>query len=99
MTLSLRRSWCAGALGPKGARVGVTFVPILLASLVPSTLLAKPTVVPVPFVQHDPTVPHPAYNGHPTTFKAISRGAGGCEAPKYRWDRWDLDGDGQSDPC
>jgi len=96
MTLSLRRSWCAGALGPKGARVGVTFVPILLASLVPSTLLAKPTVVPVPFVQHDPTVPHPAYNGHPTTFKAISRGAGGCEAPKYRWD---IDGNGTWDTC
>jgi len=49
-------------------------------------------VIPVPWVASDLTVPHAAYNGHATTFKAIARGGNGtylCE--------WDFTGDGTYD--
>ena len=48
----------------------------------------------VPYRAHDPAIPHPAYNGHPTTLKAIGRG--GCESPYFRWD---ADGNGTWDDC
>ncbi|MDY0062392.1 MAG: PKD domain-containing protein, partial [Myxococcota bacterium] len=49
---------------------------------------AKPQVIPVPYTLKDIKLPHPAYNKHPTTFKAIARpiGAEACETPLYRWD-------------
>jgi hypothetical protein len=49
-------------------------------------------VVPAPWVAHDLTVPHQAYNGHATTFKAIARGGSGS----YMYE-WDFQGDGQFD--
>ena len=49
-------------------------------------------VVPVPWVATDLTVPHMAYNGHATTFKAIARGGNGT----YFYE-WDFNGDGQYD--
>ncbi|MEK6608328.1 MAG: hypothetical protein AABZ30_11750, partial [Myxococcota bacterium] len=49
-------------------------------------------VVPVPWNALDPAIPHPAYNGHPTTFKAIARNLpGGCTYA------WDYEGDGAYD--
>src|SRR4051794_29723877 len=35
-------------------------------------------VIPVPWEPLDPSIPHQAYNGHPTTFKAIARGGDGA---------------------
>lgn len=49
-------------------------------------------VIPVPWVATDPTVPHLAYNGHPTTFKAIARGGNGSYTVE-----WDFDGNGVYD--
>ncbi|HVV82358.1 MAG TPA: PKD domain-containing protein, partial [Kofleriaceae bacterium] len=49
-------------------------------------------VVPVPWVATDLTIPHQAYNGHATTFKAIARGGNGT----YLYE-WDFDGDGHYD--
>lgn len=49
-------------------------------------------VLPVPLVAEDPTVPHLAYRGHATTFKAIARGGNGT----YLFE-WDFDGDGVYD--
>ncbi len=59
-----------------------------VARVVPSSLIT------VPYRAHDLAIPHPAYNGHPTTFKAISRGV--CENVYYRWD---INGDGTWDSC
>jgi PKD repeat protein len=49
-------------------------------------------VIPVPWVATDPSVPHLAYNGHATTFKAIARGGNGTWLVE-----WDFDGDGVYD--
>lgn len=49
-------------------------------------------VMPVPWVATDATVPHQAYNGHATTFKAIARGGNGT----YQVE-WDFQGDGTYD--
>lgn len=49
-------------------------------------------VLPVPLVAADPSVPHLAYRGHATTFKAIARGGNGT----YQVE-WDFDGDGVFD--
>ncbi|MCB9559102.1 MAG: PKD domain-containing protein [Kofleriaceae bacterium] len=46
----------------------------------------------MPWVATDPTVPHQAYNGHATTFKAIARGGDGNYTVE-----WDFDGDGTFD--
>ena len=54
-----------------------------------------PSLIPVPFRQHDPSIPHPAYNGHYTTFKAIARDMG-CETVYFRWD---IDANGTWDVC
>lgn len=52
------------------------------------------TVLTVPFKQHDLSIPHPAYNGQPTTFKAIARSSDPLAEFYYRWD---ADGDGNWD--
>ncbi|MBK7073894.1 MAG: PKD domain-containing protein [Myxococcales bacterium] len=49
-------------------------------------------VLPVPWVATDPTIPHQAYNGHATTFKAIARGGNGTYVVE-----WDFDGNGVYD--
>ncbi len=49
-------------------------------------------VIPVPWVATDPSVPHLAYSGHATTFKAIARGGNGTYLVE-----WDFDGDGVFD--
>ena len=49
-------------------------------------------VIPVPWDALDTTVPHAAYNGHATTFKAIARGGNGT----YQYE-WDFEGDGVFD--
>jgi PKD repeat protein len=49
-------------------------------------------VTPVPWVATDVTIPHQAYNGHATIFKAIARGGNGT----YQY-RWDFDGNGVYD--
>lgn len=49
-------------------------------------------VVPVPWVATDVTIPHQAYNGRATTFKAIARGG---SAPYLV--EWDFEGDGTYD--
>lgn len=49
-------------------------------------------VLPVPWVATDATIPHQAYNGHATTFKAIARGGNGT----YQVE-WDFEGDGTYD--
>lgn len=72
-------------------------VPVLVLTLLllPAQALAL-KVIPVPFVGANPGLPHHAYNGHPTTFKAIARDVpGGCTL-QYRWN---IDGDlvGQDD--
>ena len=41
----------------------------------------------------DPTIPHQAYNGHVTTFKAIARGGDGNYVVE-----WDPEGDGTYRP-
>lgn len=53
---------------------------------------AQLRVIPVPWVATDPTIPHQAYNGHATTFKAIARGGNGT----YQVE-WDFEGDGTYD--
>lgn len=50
------------------------------------------TVVTVPFDPTDRNVPHPAYNGAPTIFKAIARQGNGT----YTYE-WDFQGDGVYD--
>lgn len=47
-----------------------------VASLVLSSaaLAQNLQVIPVPWIAADATIPHFAYNGHATTFKAIARG-------------------------
>ncbi len=57
-------------------------------------LVGQPTVISVPFASSDPYIPHPAYNGHPVTFKAIARGGAGAGTVYYRWD---FDGNGTWD--
>ena len=67
-----------------------SLVPILLLlGAIPAHALE---VIPVPWVATDPAVPHLAYNGHATIFKAIARGGDGT----YLVD-WDFDGDGTYD--
>jgi len=50
------------------------------------------SVITVPYNQKNPSIPHYAYNGHQTTFKAICRGGSGTI--KYQWD---FNGDGTYD--
>jgi len=50
-------------------------------------------VIPVPWNALDLAIPHQAYNGHATTFKAIARGGNGTYDVE-----WDFDGDGAFEP-
>ena len=72
---------------------------VAVASIVAASFLAADAaqaqnlrVLPVPLVATDVTVPHAAYNGHATTFKAIARGGNGT----YLYE-WDFDGNGVYD--
>jgi len=56
------------------------------------------TVVPVPSNGQDQTIPHPAYRGHPTRFKAIARDTSGSGQTNVYF-RWDVNGDGTWDTC
>ena len=71
-----------------------TILVLALIAVVPPISQAI-TVVTVPQNPLDPAVPHAAYNGHPTTLKAIARGC--TQATVYF--RWDFNGDGTWDPC
>jgi hypothetical protein len=51
------------------------------------------SVITVPYNPADTTIPHPAYNGHPTTFKAVCRGSDITPTTNIYY-RWDVDGDG-----
>ena len=53
---------------------------------------AEPKVITVPANGSDPSLPHLAYNGHPTTLKAVARGIWSGSAPVTY--RWDTNGDG-----
>ena len=65
----------------------------LLWSCLSSLCLAQAlTVIPVPWEPLDRTIPHQAYNGHPTTLKAIARGGNGAYTVE-----WDFTGDGTFD--
>jgi hypothetical protein len=70
-------------------------IALLLVLFAVPAAFAQPKVVTVPFNPNDQTVPHPAYNGHPTRFKAIARNSG-TTTPYYRWD---VDGNGIWDLC
>lgn len=64
-----------------------------LSVLVSSSVFAQNLrVLPVPASQADTTLPHAAYNGRATTFKAIARGGNGT----YTFE-WDFDGNGVFD--
>ena len=65
---------------------------VLASSLLAANVAQGLQVIPVPWVATDPTVPHAAYNGHATTFKAIARGGDGTYLVE-----WDYDGDGVYD--
>jgi MYXO-CTERM domain-containing protein len=65
---------------------------VLAASILAATTAQSLEVIQVPWVATDPTVPHLAYNGHATTFKAIARGGNGT----YFYE-WDFQGDGGYD--
>ena len=68
---------------------------VLILSLVvtiTSIASAQLKVITVPWYPENPSVPHCAYNGHATTFKAIARGGTGT----YTYE-WDFNGDGTYD--
>ncbi|MGC3998925.1 MAG: hypothetical protein QM767_16335 [Anaeromyxobacter sp.] len=71
------------------ARVLVAVLALLAAS---SAAAQNLRVVAVPWVDTDPSIPHLAYNGHATTFKAIARGGNGTYVVE-----WDFQGDGVYD--
>lgn len=52
-------------------------------------------LMPVPYLQSDPTIPHPAYNGEPILLKAVARS--NDPSAKFYY-RWDANGDGVWDP-
>ena len=66
---------------------------VVASVILAASALGEVQVIPVPYRPHDPSIPHPAYNGRPTTFKAIARGA----ATGTVYFRWDVDGDGMWD--
>ena len=72
----------------------MTFARLLLVSVLVAHAAAVQALeaIPVPWVATDPSVPHLAYNGHATTFKAIARGGSGTWLVE-----WDFDGDGVYD--
>lgn len=71
--------------------------PTLLAPAAARAVTATSQVIPAPYRMPELNLPHPAYNGHPTRFKAIARNLpAGCTRPYFRWDG---DGDGRWDTC
>ncbi|HEV8325120.1 MAG TPA: PKD domain-containing protein, partial [Myxococcota bacterium] len=76
---------------PRAARWAAVVVGLGTLGLA-SAAWAAVDVIPVPWNALDPAIPHQAYNGHPTTFKAIARGG----ASPYTVE-WDFDGDGTFD--
>ena len=62
----------------------------IISVFLPVVAFADFQVIPVPYRQFNTTIPHPAYNGRPTIFKAIGRGecAGGIQF------QWDFEGGG-----
>ncbi len=65
---------------------------VLVALLSLATAAQGLEVITVPWVAAEPAVPHLAYNGHATTFKAIARGGNGTYLVE-----WDFDGNGTWD--
>ncbi|MDX9704024.1 MAG: PKD domain-containing protein, partial [Candidatus Auribacterota bacterium] len=59
-----------------------------------TSAFAQLRVITVPYSQGNTSIPHYAYKGKPTTFKAIARGVPAGATVKY-W--WDFDGDGTYD--
>ena len=81
----------------RGLRRWGTNLCALYVILLAATTAGAFEAITVPYRPHDPGVPHPAYNGHPTRFKAIARDLpAGCGNPYFRWD---IDGDGEWDSC
>ena len=67
--------------------------PMADAPTAAAKILAGPLeVLTVPWIAAAPTIPHAAYNGRATTFKAIARGG----SPPYTY-KWDFNGDGVYD--
>ena len=61
--------------------------------LSPANATSDYAVISVPYNPADTFIPHPAYNGHPTTFKAICRGRD-ITSGTLVYFRWDINGDG-----
>ena len=72
--------------------LAVVGVVVAMAGLVRSAEAQNLRVMPVPWVATDVTIPHQAYNGKATIFKAVARGGNGS----YSY-RWDFDGNGTWD--
>jgi hypothetical protein len=65
---------------------------IAVATLSRSAEAQNLRVIPVPWVATDVTIPHQAYNGKATIFKAVARGGNGSYTVE-----WDFDGNGVYD--
>lgn len=77
----------------KGLLILISVISILsLVGSITSIASAQLRAITVPWYPGKPSVPHNAYNGHPTTFKAIARGGTGS----YTYE-WDFNGDGTYD--
>ena len=61
---------------------------LLAALLVPAVATAQqdPTIIPVPFAQENPALPHPAHEQAPITLKAILRNANCAQGYNVWWD-------------
>src|SRR5687767_11400433 len=95
----LHHDYCQGGLSMRSSRVTnllrLAFAGVVGVAVMTSGQSAEAQnlrVIPAPWVATDLTIPHQAYNGHPTTFKAIARGGSGS----YMFE-WDFQGDGQFD--
>jgi hypothetical protein len=66
-------------------------IPLLSLTFAASAVEAALVVTPIPWVQENPQIPHPAVNAKPTMLQAIAEG-GECASYTYRWD-WNGDGD------
>ncbi|MDY0062853.1 MAG: hypothetical protein RBU45_23795, partial [Myxococcota bacterium] len=72
---------------------------LLLGSALPAAGQVVDSVIPVPYRPHDPKIPHYAYNYHPTTFKAISRGGCAAGVNDQVLFRWHFDNEGIGGTC
>ncbi len=74
----------------------VLFVLSLAAAWVPQAEAQPLEVSAIPWVQDNPNIPHPAFNGRKTALQAIAEG-GSCNG-SYQY-QWDINGDGDwTDP-